>query len=714
MKKTLGAAALITISIFCACSSVSKKQTAPPPAPFMPPPPGLKPKKACAYWSAGVHDPRPAIRQLARIRALENCDKVAALATETSATEPIAGPSTTPTPAPLPTVGPLATPTNEEIDAMSAPGALEPWLRESFFRAALAHSIYKGDKTREMKFSFEVANFETKQTEQIRLLTRARDLAQNLGDKNTEDQDSALMIVLAPRLIVDPKPPQYLAVAADFKRARQFHKAREFYRKALAEEDISDLDKLRAYDGIRMSYKLEKNTELFLKETKAYSDFAKEKFFKKDPARYADTRVILARAIWTEGSPAEAEKILTRLEKELKNRTPLYESVFVRSKIQEEAGHLEKSIQIAESIDLAKVSDASYRLKILWSQAWNLRKLKRAKEAAALFEKMLEDEDNPPMIARDRFWLGKTHQSSSDAVEVAKAPQDFAWLVDNDPIGYYGALAYLELKRPLPSLAPNNEVAESSLLPDEQIVFNWLLAAGENDLAHGFLDSISTKHHRTLTDDLQLMKLYARAGSYQSLFGRVKDMSADIRKQILAKQASLLFPQPWLQIVKSAGQRFSVKTELIYSIMRQESSFNTLSRSNADAFGLMQLIPEMAEQAAKGEIDLEISSHEDLYKPEFGIPLGAAYLHDLLGRWHGGFIPTVASYNAGNKAVAGWLKTRDSSDALQFIEDIPYEETRTYVKLVMRNFIFYSRLNSGNLPIDFPSWCLEGLHEINP
>ena len=683
----------------------------------MPPPANLKPAKACNYWSEGVHDPRPAIRQLARIRAIETCDKaatqLATLATAAAA-PPESGTSATP-PLTAPAVaGPVATPTNADIDAMAAPGAIEPWLHESFVRVALAHAIRKGDRARELKFSFEVANVETNQTEQIRLLTKARDLAESLADKKLEDQATELMTVLAPRLLAAPTPAQYLAVAIDFKHAREFRKAREFYHKVLQSEELGDHEKLRAHDGIRMTYKLEKNTEQFLHETRAYSDFAREKFLKKDPARYADTRVTLARAIWTGGSPAEAEKILLALEKELKGRTPLYESAFVRSKIQEEEGHLEKSIQIFESIDLSLVSDKSYRLKIFWNQAWNLRKLKHAKEAAALFERMLDDEDNPPLIARDRFWLGKTLQSLQDPANNEKAGSEFEWLVDNDPIGYYGSLAHLELKKQLEPLAPSIEVTEGSLLPDEQIIFNWLLAARENDLAKGYLDYLSLKHHRTLTDDLPLMKLYAKTGNYQSLFGRVKDMSADVRKQILANQASLLFPQPWPQIVDSASKRFSVKTEFIYSIMRQESSFNPKSRSGADAFGLMQLIPEMAERATRGEADLELMTHEDLYKPELGIPIGAAYLRDLLGHWHGKFIPTVASYNAGEKAVSGWLKNRDHSDALQFIEDIPYEETRTYVKLVMRNFIFYSRLNSGNQPIEFPTWCLDGLQEINP
>ena len=66
------------------------------------------------------------------------------------------------------------------------------------------------------------------------------------------------------------------------------------------------------------------------------------------------------------------------------------------------------------------------------------------------------------------------------------------------------------------------------------------------------------------------------------------------------------------------------------------------------------------------------------------------------------------------KAVSGWLNSRDTKDPVAFIEDVPYEETRTYLKLVMRNFVFYSRLNSKQVPIEFPEWCLADLQAVKP
>jgi soluble lytic murein transglycosylase len=164
--------------------------------------------------------------------------------------------------------------------------------------------------------------------------------------------------------------------------------------------------------------------------------------------------------------------------------------------------------------------------------------------------------------------------------------------------------------------------------------------------------------------------------------------------------------------VNEAGRRFGVASELMYAIMRQESSFDPLARSHADAFGLMQLIPEAARRVEEVS-GIKLESPEDLYRPDVNVTLGAAFLRNLMNQHNEQFILTVASYNASEKAIRGWMKTRFRGDALEFIEDIPYEETRGYVKLVMRNYIFYLRLNSGGRPVPFPEWCLDSLHDFN-
>ncbi len=656
------------------------------------------PAKSCALWMEVIGQPKFPLANVARIRAMEAC--------------------------PADRGG---FPSLDEI-VKTTP---EPWLKEMLSRSALARSQRIGDKIWEMKLSPEVAAFETLQTEKVRLYRRALEIAnETSGEASRAAEMQKKLESIAPRFIADPQPEQFLTVAADFKQAREFEKARKWYRAATENEKLGDWDRLKALDGLRMSYKLEKNTEKFLASTKEYSEFARKRFLKTGLrlaasesnegrpllSRYFETRIALARAVWTEGAPREAEKLLLDAEGELKTKISTDSSVIIRARIEEEAGRFKDAIRVLSGIQVEKIGDREQKNKVLWLRAWNLRKLKKLKEAAASFEALIDVEDTQVNLSRNRFWLARTLK---DLGQEEKANAHFVWLTENDSLGWYGLLSYREMGKLIPPLAMPTArspaavltvTKESALMIEEKLTLEWLVATGEAELARKFLDE-TTKDRRSSYTDQQLLDLfreYAHAGQYQSLFSKLYDLPAATRRRLLDAHPELLFPQPWAHVVSTASSRFDVQTELIYSIMRQESSFNPMARSHADAFGLMQLIPEAAKKAAPMS-GIELKSHEDLYGPETNIPLGTAFVRGLMNRWKGRYIPTVASYNASEKAIEGWIKSRYRGDPLEFIEDVPYDETKGYIKLVTRNFVFYKRLNSGGAPIPFPEWCLAGL-----
>jgi soluble lytic murein transglycosylase len=105
----------------------------------------------------------------------------------------------------------------------------------------------------------------------------------------------------------------------------------------------------------------------------------------------------------------------------------------------------------------------------------------------------------------------------------------------------------------------------------------------------------------------------------------------------------------------------------------------------------MQLIPPTAARVAK-QIGLPAPTPEKLFDPEFNVTLGTQYLKDLLERYSNNWFKAVAAYNAGEAAVDRWEKEIVTDDIEEFVERIPYVETRGYVKLVMRNHRIYKRL----------------------
>ncbi len=153
------------------------------------------------------------------------------------------------------------------------------------------------------------------------------------------------------------------------------------------------------------------------------------------------------------------------------------------------------------------------------------------------------------------------------------------------------------------------------------------------------------------------------------------------------------FPLPWADVLLPAAEASHLDPYLAYAIMRQESRFNVRANSSAGAKGLMQLMPftakRIAEQADWSEFD-----PEQVFDPEVNIRLSLEYLKVL----HGYFtdpLYSVASYNAGEEAVKRWAKTRGEMPIEEFIEEIPYAETRDYVKKVYANWQAYRFIYSG-------------------
>jgi soluble lytic murein transglycosylase len=151
------------------------------------------------------------------------------------------------------------------------------------------------------------------------------------------------------------------------------------------------------------------------------------------------------------------------------------------------------------------------------------------------------------------------------------------------------------------------------------------------------------------------------------------------------------FPLAFWNMVKQHAEERGLDPYLVLALIRQESLFDTRARSSAAALGLMQLLPSTAKRIAK-QIGIASPSQENLFEPEVNLALGTQYLKDLLQRYSNNWFKAIAAYNAGESAVDRWEKEIVTDDIEEFVERIPYIETRGYVKLVMRNHRIYKKL----------------------
>ena len=155
---------------------------------------------------------------------------------------------------------------------------------------------------------------------------------------------------------------------------------------------------------------------------------------------------------------------------------------------------------------------------------------------------------------------------------------------------------------------------------------------------------------------------------------------------------SLRYPLPWQQQFELYSSAARISPTWAYGIARSESLFMRDVRSSAGAVGLMQLMPATGRQVAK-EIRLPYSGLTTLTDPESNIRLGTSYLGQMAERFGGNRVLATAAYNAGPHRVDRWLPEQGSEDARIWIENIPFNETRKYVKRVLSaQAIFHWRM----------------------
>ena len=140
---------------------------------------------------------------------------------------------------------------------------------------------------------------------------------------------------------------------------------------------------------------------------------------------------------------------------------------------------------------------------------------------------------------------------------------------------------------------------------------------------------------------------------------------------------------------------------LAAAIIREESHYNVRAVSPVGALGLMQLMPATAERVAR-RLGVSLDNRDALLSRETNIMLGVTYLEQLLKRFEGKPMYAVAAYNAGPNAVSAWIQEHGAKEPDEFVESIPYRETRLYVKRVLRSYRQYQRLghavcHSGSL-----------------
>jgi soluble lytic murein transglycosylase len=156
---------------------------------------------------------------------------------------------------------------------------------------------------------------------------------------------------------------------------------------------------------------------------------------------------------------------------------------------------------------------------------------------------------------------------------------------------------------------------------------------------------------------------------------------------------ALLYPRPYADEVAAAVKLTKVEPDLLYGVLRQESLFRPDAASSAGALGVAQLTPATARETAR-RWQLPAPRRQDLFDPTVNIPLGAAHFAELLERFDAQLPVALGAYNAGEAAAARWLPATPTDNDV-WIENIPYNETRAYVRRVLWHSLVFRWLETG-------------------
>jgi soluble lytic murein transglycosylase len=304
--------------------------------------------------------------------------------------------------------------------------------------------------------------------------------------------------------------------------------------------------------------------------------------------------------------------------------------------------------------------------------------------AAALFE--AEVAAGAPQRTSARFWLGKLAFIAGDS---GAARATWLSLAREDSIGYYGLRARRELNLPPLRIAAAPLPAPSPAVTASLGTIDTLLLAGLDTAAQAEVRAVLTRAPQQDVDALLAWSdgLAARGfGPAAVRLGWQAALKAPTDPRVLRA----IFPWPNRSAVEAEAAEFGVDPLLLVAIVRQESVFDAQASSPAGARGLAQLLPGTAALTARG---LDVTFYPEwITVPDLNLHLGAAHLEELLQRFGGRVDAAAAAYNAGTTPVTRWLSRPGSSDPDEFIELIPYQETRGYVRAVLRNRELYRAL----------------------
>ncbi len=351
-----------------------------------------------------------------------------------------------------------------------------------------------------------------------------------------------------------------------------------------------------------------------------------------------------------------------------------------------------------------------------WKVVWSAY-LYRRPEAAEALRTHLRDYPGSEKTDTALYFLGRLAEAAGDP---AAAKAYYAEAVSSHPNHYYAMLAEDRLAQPaLLRAAASRQVTDflrgvawparrspEKFEPSPVTALRLerarlLYSAGLDDLADKELRFGARTDAQAHLLAMELAQAAVRRGSHAQGMRFMKSLVPEYLAYPLESAPPLfwrlLFPLPYREDLERYARWRSLDPFLLAGLIRQESEFDPRAVSVSRAYGLTQILPSTGRQLARklGQRRFRTNS---LFQPEFNLRLGTHYLQTLFEKHAAEWVLTLAAYNAGSSRVENWLTFASFREPAEFIETIPFTETRNYVLAVLRNARLYRRLYSAEKP----------------
>jgi soluble lytic murein transglycosylase len=323
----------------------------------------------------------------------------------------------------------------------------------------------------------------------------------------------------------------------------------------------------------------------------------------------------------------------------------------------------------------------------------SLRYLRDPKDAYTHFLHLYNEVSRPISLARGGYWAGRAAQ------ELGYRELAASW--------YAGAAQYLTTYYGQLAAAQIGADGKSAVLEDPRPTAQETGAFGQKELVRivrGLADAEAADFAKPFM--LKLSDLAKTPGEHAliaALSGEISrpDLAVTVARRASYAGVTLLALGYPLTPIPSGG---SAEGPLVLAIARQESGFDQNAVSSAGARGMLQLMPATAKRVAK-DLQIPFSQQRLLGDPQYNLTLGRAYLEEMLDHYGGSYVLAVAAYNAGPARVSQWEHDMGDPrakevDVIDWVEGIPFRETRSYVQRVLENLQVY-RLRVGDRNLAF-------------